>query len=117
MVDQAMRFNKKDPKTGEDYRNPQYAYVAPTFRQVVKIAFPYFKEYMANIPGVKFNESKLRITFPHKHGTCTIYLLGADNFDTERGAYYDGYILDEFADMHPDVRDKVLLPTLSDRKG
>lgn len=117
LIDQAKRFNKVDPKTGENYRNPQYAYVAPTFRQVEKIAWPYFKEYLAHIPGVKFNESKLRITFPHAHGTCTIYLLGADNFDTERGAYYDGYILDEFADMHPDVRDKVLLPTLSDRKG
>lgn len=117
MIDRAIRFEKKDPMTGDFYRNPQYAYVAPTFRQVEKIAWPYFKEYMAHIPGVKFNESKLRITFPHKHGTCTIYLLGADNFDTERGAYYDGYILDEFADMHPDVRDKVLLPTLSDRQG
>jgi len=117
MVDQSMRFNKVDPDTGDIYRNPQYAYVAPTFRQVEKIAWPYFKEYMAHIPGVKFNESKLRITYPHKHGTCTIYLMGADNFDTERGAYYDGYILDEFADMHPDVRDKVLLPTLSDRQG
>jgi hypothetical protein len=34
-----------------------------------------------------------------------------------RGIYLDGYILDEPADMHPDVRDKVLLATISDRQG
>lgn len=117
LIDQAVRFNKVDPKTGKPFRNPQYAFVATTVGQVEKIAWQYFKEYCANIPGVKFNESKLRVTFPHPHGTATIFLFGAENFDTMRGIYLDGYVLDEYADMHPDVRDKVLLPTLSDRKG
>ena len=66
---------------------------------------------------MEFNEAKLRITFPHRHGKCTIFLLGGENYDSIRGIYLDGYVLDEFADMHPDVRDKVLLPTLSDRLG
>ena len=117
MIDKALRFSKRDPKTGQFFKNPQFAFVAPTYKQVETIAWGYFKEYCKNIPGVKFNESKLRITFPHPHGVCTIFLFGAENFDSMRGIYLDGYILDEFADMHPDVRDKVLLPTLSDRQG
>lgn len=117
MIDKAVRFSKRDPKTGLLFKNPQFAFVATTVGQAEKIAWPYLKEYCKGIPGVKFNESKLRVTFPHPHGICTIFVFGAENFDNMRGIYLDGYILDEFADMHPDVRDKVLLPTLSDRKG
>jgi len=117
MIDQAIRFNKKDPKTGIPYRDPTYAFVATTVGQVEKIAWSYFKHYLEHIPGVKFNESKLRATFPHPAGICTIYCFGAENFDSFRGIYLDGYALDEFANMHPDVRDKVFLPMLSDRKG
>jgi len=117
LIDKAVHFNKVDPKTGLKFKNPTFAFVATTIGQVEKIAWQYFKDYMKDIPGVKFNSQKLRITFPHPSGLCTIYLFGAENFDTMRGIYLDGYVLDEYADMHPDVRDKVLLPTLSDRKG
>ena len=34
-----------------------------------------------------------------------------------RGLYYDGVVLDEFADMRPSVWGEVLRPALSDRKG
>jgi len=113
----AINFNKMDPKTGKPLRNPHFAFVAPTRAQVENIAWLYFKEYLRDIPQIKFNETKLRATFPHPRGICTISLFGAENFDAMRGIYLDGYVLDEFADMHPDVRDKVLLPTLSDREG
>jgi len=117
IIDKALSFNKNDPKTGKPFRNPTFAFVATTIGQVEKIAWQYFKDYCKDIPGVKFNNQKLTVSFPHPQGTCTIYLFGAENFDTMRGLFLDGYVLDEFADMHPDVRDKVLLPTLSDRKG
>lgn len=117
IIDKALRFNKMDPKTGKPLMNPQFAYVATTRAQVENIAWQYFKDYLKNIPNVKFNETKLKIKFPHPRGVCTIHLFGAENFDTMRGLYLDGYDLDEYADMHPDVRDKVLLPTLSDRDG
>ena len=113
----AIHFDRMCPLTGKPLINPQYAYVATTRAQVENISWQYFKDYLKNIPGVKFNEAKLRVTFPHPRGICKIYLFGAENFDAMRGLYFDGYILDEYADMHPDVRDKVLLPTLSDRKG
>jgi len=120
MIDKALNFNldssMKD-KDGNVLINPQFAFVATTVGQVEKIAWQYFKDYMKNIPGVKFNEQKLRITFPHPRGKCTIYLFGAENFDAMRGIFLDGYVLDEFADMHPDVRKKVLRPTISDRLG
>lgn len=117
LIDRAIKFDSMCPLTGRPLKNPQFAYVATTRAQVENIAWQYFKDYLANIPGVKFNESKLRCTFPHPRGICTIYLFGAENFDAMRGLYLDGYALDEYADMHPDVRDKVLLPTLSDRGG
>lgn len=117
LIDRAVHFNKCDPKTGVPFKNPTFAFVATTIGQVEKIAWQYFKDYCENIPGVAFNNQKLRVTFPHPHGLCTIYLFGAENFNTMRGLFLDGYVLDEYADMHPDVRDKVLLPTLSDRKG
>lgn len=115
--DKIIKFDKMCPTTGRPLKDPQFAFVATTRQQVEQIAWKYFKEYFKNFPGVKFNESKLRCTFPHPRGLCTIYLFGAENFDAMRGIYLDGYVLDEYADMHPDVRDKVLLPTLSDRLG
>ena len=117
MKDEALRFDKMDPLTGKPLRNPQYAYVATTIGQAEKVAWPYFKEFYADIPGVKFDNRKLKVTFPTHRGLCTIHLLGAENFEVHRGLYLDGYVLDEFADMHPDVRDKVFRPTISDRKG
>jgi hypothetical protein len=118
IIDKALRFNEPDrKKPGHMLKNPKFAFIATTVGQVEKIAWDYFKLYMQHIPGVKFNEGKLRITFPHVHGICTIYLFGAENFNAMRGIYLDGYVLDEYADMHPDVRDKVLLPTISDRDG
>ncbi len=115
--DKAVKFDKMCPLTGRPLINPQFAYVATTRQQVENIAWQYFKDYLKVIPNIKFNESKLKIKFPHPRGVCTIHLFGAENFDAMRGLYLDGYILDEYADMHPDVRDKVLLPTLSDREG
>ena len=117
LINKAIKFDAMCPLTGEPLINPQFGYVATTRAQVENIAWQYLKDYLRHIPGVKFNEQKLRASFPHPRGICKIYLFGAENFDAMRGLYFDGYALDEYADMHPDVRDKVLLPTISDRKG
>lgn len=117
IIDQSLIFNKKCPLTGEMLLNPHYAFLATTVGQAKRIAWDYFKQYMAHLPGVKFNESELKITYPHPRGKCTIWLFGTENYDALLGLYLDGYVLDEFARMHPDVRDRVLLPTISDRLG
>ena len=46
-----------------------------------------------------------------------IRLYGADNPDALRGPYLDGVVLDEFADMKPEVWHEVVRPMLADRRG
>jgi hypothetical protein len=48
---------------------------------------------------------------------ATIRLYGADNPNTLRGMYFDGVIMDEYADMKPSVWSEVIRPALTDRKG
>ncbi|MBQ3456786.1 MAG: hypothetical protein IJG36_10145, partial [Synergistaceae bacterium] len=43
--------------------------------------------------------------------------FGADNPDAMRGLYFDGVILDEVADMKPEVWGEIIRPALSDRNG
>jgi phage terminase large subunit len=96
-------------------KRPRYAYVAPLLKQGKKIAWEYLKEYTAGLEKKKPSESELAIVF--KHNDAEIGIYGADNPDSFRGQYFDGVILDEYGDMSPSVWSKVLLPTLSDRKG
>lgn len=110
MLDRALACEKK---------NPQYAYIGPSYGQVERIAWKYLKDFCKSIPGVKTNEQKLRLTIPRpQHGDIiTFFLLSADNPDSIRGIYLDGVVLDEYGDMNPIIWDEVILPTLSDRTG
>lgn len=102
-----------------DKRNPQYAFVAPTYSSAEKIAWTMLKEYTRMIPGVEYNESKLRCTIhrPWLDDKVTFYLMGAENPDSIRGLYLDGAILDEFALMDSRIWGEVIRPALSDRLG
>jgi hypothetical protein len=93
---------------------PRGAYIAPTFAQAKDIAWSYLKTYTATIPGVKYHESELKVTFPNGG---TIRLYGSENPDRLRGLYFDCVIIDEFASMQPDIWEHVVRPGLSDRKG
>lgn len=101
------------------FRNPQYAYIAPTYSQAKKIAWEALKEYTKMLPGVSYHETELRCTIerPGLGDKITIHLLGAENPDTLRGIYLDGVIMDEYADMAPDIWTKVVRQALSDRGG
>lgn len=94
--------------------NPRVAYIAPYYAQAKSVAWDYAKEFSAPIPGVKFNESELKITYPNG---ATLRLFGADNYDALRGLYLDAVALDEMADFPPDAWPKVIRPALSDRRG
>lgn len=119
LIDRALRNQKK---------NPQYAYIAPTYKQARKIAWKYIKEYTKNIPGVKVVKSELTIEI-HRPGhknpetgkpdpdVIEIMLLGADDPDALRGLYLDGAILDEYAQCDPLVWGEIVRPALADRKG
>ena len=91
-----------------------YAYLAPFRNQAEQIAWSYLKHYTAPIPGLKVNEQKLAITLPNG---ATIRIFGADNPDALRGAYFDGCVLDEVAQMKPEVWGEILRPALADRHG
>lgn len=92
----------------------RFGYVGPLYKQVKRASWDYFRRYAGTVPGVKFNESELTITFA---GGNKIYVDGSDNPDGLRGSYYDGVVLDEVAQMKPEVWDEVVRPMLSDRKG
>lgn len=91
-----------------------YAYIAPFRNQAEQIAWTYLKHYTEPIPGCRVNEQKLAITLPNG---ATLRLFGADNPDAMRGAYFDGVVLDEVAQMKPEVWGEIIRPALADRKG
>lgn len=105
LIDSALRCTKL---------NPQFAYIAPHYVQAKDVAWSYLKDFTRSIPGVKINESELKAILPNG---ATIRLYGADNYDRLRGLYFDGVILDEFADMDPRAWPEVIRPALSDRQG
>jgi hypothetical protein len=105
LIKQALLCTKQDPR---------YGYVAPYRNQGKQLAWLYLKRFTQVIPGVKINESELDVTLPNK---AVIRIFGADNPDALRGLYFDGVVLDEVAQMKPEVWDEIILPALADRKG
>jgi hypothetical protein len=95
-------------------RDPRYAYIAPFLKQAKLIAWNYLKHYTMPIPGVKVNESELSVALPNG---AKIFLFGGDNPDALKGTYLDGVILDEYAQMRPELFGEVIRPTLTDRSG
>lgn len=109
MIDRAL----KNP-----LRNPQYAYIAPTFGQAKRVVWDYLKQYTSMIPGAEPNEADLRVDIPIRSGErIRFMLLGAENPMALKGIYLDGEVLDEYAEMNPAVWREVIRPTLADRNG
>lgn len=94
--------------------NPRVAYIAPYYSQAKAVAWDYAKFYALPIPGVKTNESELRIDYPNG---ARLRLFGADNYDALRGMYFDAVVLDEPADFPINAWPAVIRPALSDRNG
>lgn len=95
-------------------QNWRSAYIAPLYRQAEEIAWDYLKYYSAVIPGIQYNNSKLRCDFPNG---SRISLLGSDNPDSLRGPYWDIAVFDEYAQIRPKVWPEIIRPALTDRKG
>jgi hypothetical protein len=105
LIDAALRCRKVDPR---------YAYIAPFRGQAKAVAWDYLRRYALTVPGTIAAEGELSVTFPHG---ARIRLFGADNPDALRGIYLDGCVMDEVADMKPEVWGEVVRPALSDRLG
>ena len=91
-----------------------YAYVAPYRNQAKVIAWDYLKHYSSPCVDRKVNEGELSIAFGNG---ATIRVFGADNPDALRGLYFDGIVMDEVAQMKPEVWHEIIRPALADRQG
>ena len=99
---------------------PQYAYVAPFRNQAKSIAWSYLKYYTHVIPGVIVNEGDLYVEIPSLYKGAPgarIRIIGADHPDALRGTYWDGVILDEYAQIKPELWNEVINPAIADRLG
>lgn len=94
-----------------------YGYVAPFRNQAKSVAWDYLKHYTRVIPGLEINESELSVSLPAPGGRSKIRIFGADRPDALRGLYFDGIVLDEVAQMKPEVWDEIVQPALADRQG
>lgn len=92
----------------------RFGYVAPFLKQAKAVAWDYLKHYTRPIPGCSYNEQELAVDLPNG---ARIRLFGADNPDALRGLYFDGVVMDEVADMRPQVWGEIIRPALADRQG
>lgn len=95
----------------------RFSYIAPQLNQAKDVAHAYLKRYTAPL-AIKTNEAEIWVEVPNAGGfTSRIRIYGADNPDRLRGGYFDGAILDEYADMAPSIWGEIIRPMLADRRG
>jgi phage terminase large subunit len=105
LIDAALRCKKPDGRFG---------YVAPTFTQAKDVVWSYLKYYTHQIPQTELRESDLSVILPNG---ARVRLYGSDNFDRMRGLFFDGVVMDEYADQYPQAWSQVIRPALADRGG
>lgn len=105
--------------------NGRYFYVAPFLKQAEMLVWDYFKRFTAPLAAIptasgqiknllQINEAKLSLRLPNG---AVVRVLGADNPDAIRGTYADGIVLDEYAQIKPNVFNEIIRPMLTSRKG
>jgi len=95
-----------------------FVYVSPYLKQSRAIAWARLKqkvEPLRIVNAVEISEVDGSVKF--KHNGAVIRIFGADNPDALRGVRLDGAVLDEVAQIKPEIWNDVLQPALSDRKG
>ncbi len=109
LIDKALRFK---------HELGLFFYVAPLLKQAKAIAWLRLKQKVTPLlmrGMVEINESELWVRFTTNGAVIRVY--GADSPDRMRGVRLDGVVLDEVAQMAPEVWDDILQPALSDRLG
>jgi len=94
-------------------KQAQFAYVAPFRSQAKAVGWAYLVQMTAGL-AIDVKVSELSVTLPNG---AKIWLSGSDNVNALRGLYLDGAVLDEFAQIRPDLLEAVIMPCLLDRKG
>lgn len=109
LVDKALRFSMD---------LGLFFYVAPLLKQAKTVAWMRLKARVAPLvmAGLaEVNESELWVRLVANGAMIRIY--GADNEHAMRGVRLDGVVIDEVAQIKPEVWDEVIQPALADRKG
>jgi predicted phage terminase large subunit-like protein len=88
-------------------------YIAPTYQQAKEIMWAQLKD-LARPVTKKVLEKELTIVLINGR---SIVLKGSDREETLRGMSLGYIVLDEYADMKPDVFDIILRPALTDMEG
>lgn len=93
-------------------------YVAPTFDQAKRIMWPKLRELLKYeregglIHNENTNDGWIELISGRR-----IYIKGADNPDSLRGIALSYVVLDEYADMKPQVWDEIISDALADVEG
>ena len=109
LIDKAMKTDKE---------LAIFTYVAPFLRQAKAISWARLKQKLEPLrqrSAIEINEGELSIKF--LHNGAIIRLFGGDNPDAMRGLRLDGCILDEVANIKPELWMDIVQPCLSDRLG
>lgn len=99
------------------HKSRLYAYIAPFLKQAKQIAWRRLRQLadlLERKAACRINESELRIEFANGARIC---LYGGDNPDALRGVRLDGAVIDEVAQIAPEVWEEIIQPALSDRLG
>lgn len=96
--------------------NCEVFYVAPTQQQARKIMWKELLEFTHGIQSLKQPPHVNNLEITLLNGSV-ISLRGADRPDTMRGVKLKFCVLDEFADIKPDVWEAIIRPALADMKG
>ena len=95
-------------------RARSYAHIMPSYKQAEVVAWKMVKYYADPIVGRKFNEQKLRVTYPGGH---TFQLFGADDPDSLRGLSLSGVSFDEYSQQPQHLFGEVISKALADHLG
>jgi len=93
-------------------------YIAPTFDQAKRVMWPKLRGILGYAADGGFivkenvNDGWIELISGRR-----IYIKGADNPDSLRGIGLSFVVLDEYADMKPDVWDLIIRPALADVEG
>lgn len=88
-------------------------YVAPTYQQATDIMWNMLKELGHEVIAQSHEQTKVLTLINGRR----IYLKGADRPDTLRGVGLAYIVVDEYADIRPNVWEQILRPALADVQG
>ena len=110
----ALKPSLSDRHVKDLLRDRFYGHVLPTYKQAEVMAWTMLKYYGNRVPGVDFNEQKLRVTYPNG---SRLQLFGSDHPDALRGIGFSGIAFDEYGMHPPNVFSEIISKALADHLG